>query len=150
LGSRLDDVQKQIEARKKRIEQRIEQSKRVGHEQTLMEKAIVAAFAGVDPNYEPAYRDKLKEIERAIQTTGSWQEYEEWRISTSFDSRIVKTQHHDREWYAVSVECDRQKLCCECPTIKKALAFLALYQRIIVDQFYTVGPPWADNHVFEQ
>ncbi|MBS0471190.1 MAG: hypothetical protein JSR60_08970 [Proteobacteria bacterium] len=137
-------------ARKERIEARIEQARRPGHELTLAQKAMLSCFASIDPNHEPEYRKRFDSILEALDGAGLWQETTEWRISTWFDSRIEKTVSNGKDWYLVSVECDGQRLACGCPSPEKAFAFLTWYQRMIVDQFYAVGPPWADNAVFSR
>ena len=122
---------------------------RAGHPLTLMQEAIATSIAASDPNHESWSRDKLKAIAEAIEQKGEWVEWDEWRISTAFDVRIAKTGREGKDWYEASVECDGQKLACGCPTLNKAFAFVQLYKELIIDQFYSVGPPWADNHLYD-
>lgn len=67
---------------------------------------------------------------------------------TWFNSKIAHSVRDDREVYQVSVECDGQTFSCACPTLG-AYAFLRLYQAIIVDQFYSIGPPWMNTGIFD-
>jgi hypothetical protein len=122
---------------------------RVGHELTQMQEAIAASIAAHDPRFVPASQRRLEEIRAIISQKGEWIEWDEWRISTSFESRIAKTEQGGKDWYQASVECDGQRLACGCPTLGQAYAFLRLYQQLIIEQFYSVGPPWADNRLYE-
>ena len=144
-----DDAKK----RKARVEARVDQARKAmqstGHELSLWQIAMVSIFAEIDPKHEPAYAKELAEICSAISQTGVWHEDDEWRISTWFSSTIERKSIEAKDWYYVSVECDGQELSCRCPSIEKAFAFLRLYQKMIVEQFYSVGPPWADNRAVE-
>ena len=120
-----------------------------GHELTLMQEAIVSCVAAYDPKYEPWSKKTLALIREAVDQKGIWTEQDEWRISTWFETKIAKIVRNGTDRYQVAVECDRQTLSCECPSVEKALAFMWLYKRFVIDQFYSVGPPWAENHVFE-
>ncbi len=119
-----------------------------GHELTLLQEAIVLTIAGSDPKIEPASNVMLEEIKTQIGATGVWHSYDEWRISTSFDNRIVKGEMQGKPWLTVTVSCDGQILSCGCPTVDRAFGFMRLYQKLIIDQFYSVGPPWADQSLF--
>jgi hypothetical protein len=141
--------EEQRQRRAQRIRQRIDQAKRPGHDQTLAQQAMLACFASIDPKHEPDCADKLNAVRDALKNRGSWDETDEWRISTWFESRIEKTVRDSKDWYEVAVECDGQTLSCGCPSVEEAFAFLELYKELIIDQFYSVGPPWADNRVFE-
>jgi hypothetical protein len=120
-----------------------------GHPLTLMQEAIATSIAECDPNFVSWSHEKLAVIAEAVEQKGEWVEWDEWRISTAFDVRIAKTKKTGEDWYEATVECDGQRLACLCPTLKKAFAFVQLYKRLIIDQFYSVGPPWAANHLYE-
>ena len=121
-----------------------------GHEQTVLQEDIVRSIAAVDPVEHPNSRQAFCDVVSAIEASGRWQEYEEWRISTSFDSSIVEGVLNERKWFTTTVSCDGQTLSCGCPSIERAYGFMRLYQRMIVDQFYSVGPPWADQNLFQK
>jgi hypothetical protein len=121
---------------------------KVGHELALMQEAIATEIARHDPNHVASSHQRLKGASQAIEEKGEWVEWEEWRISTTFETRIVKTERNGKTWYEAAVECDGQRLACGCPTLKGAFAFVHLYKAFIVDQFYSVGPPWADTGVY--
>jgi hypothetical protein len=119
-----------------------------GHALSPFQEGIVSAMAGPDPRYEDSARSKLDEIKTAVDRSGRWSVQEEWRISTWFESGITRTQHSGGDWYEVSVTCDGQELKCSCPSIEGAYAYMCLYQKFIVEQFYSVGPPWAARSLF--
>ena len=123
--------------------------RRQGHELRRLQEGIVAAVAEWDPAHDPASRKELDAIEIAVRDHGKWTEHEEWRISTSFESTITRTKRDGADMFGVMVDCDGQKLGCTCPTLRGAYAFMRLYQALIVDQFYTIGPPWARTGIFE-
>jgi hypothetical protein len=131
-----------------RVEQVRAVRRRQGHELTRLQQGIVEAVAGWDPAHEPASQRALEAIRSAIHDAGCWSEWEEWRISTSFNSSITRASRDDREVFEVAVKCDGQKLSCVCPTLEGAYAFMRLYQAMIVDQFYSIGPPWAATGMF--
>jgi hypothetical protein len=114
-----------------------------GHDLNSLQEGIVSAVAGWDIRREPSSLKVLEEIKAAMETEGQWLNQEEWRISTWFINQITRRERDGTPCYQVSVECDQQKLCCWCPTIERAYAYMRLYQAIIVDQFYSIGPPWA-------
>jgi hypothetical protein len=120
-----------------------------GHDLWRLQQGIVEAIAACDPSHEPTSRTELALIRVAIHENGLWAAQEEWRISTCFDSTITRAARNDAETYEVVVECDGQRLSCACPTIEGAYAFMRLYQAMIVDQFYTIGPPWAATGIFK-
>jgi len=121
---------------------------KVGHELTLMQEAVATSMAGCDPRHEAWARDRLAAIEAALEREDQWSETEEWRIGTWFETRIAKAERGGTDWYEIAVECDRQRLGCMCPTLEKAFAFVHLYKAFIIDQFYSVGPPWADHRLY--
>ncbi len=120
-----------------------------GHELSRLQEGIIEAVASCDPTHEPACRKELASIESALRSDGRWSSQEEWRISTWFDSTIAPVRRNGADVYEVVVECDGQKLSCACPTVEGAYAFMRLYQAMIVDQFYSIGPPWADTGIFK-
>jgi len=114
-----------------------------GHELTLMQEAIVSCVAAHDPKYEAWSEKMLAAVGSAVDQKGIWIDHEEWRISTWFETKIANVDRNGSNRYQVTVTCDRQTLSCECPSVEKALAFMLLYKRFIIDQFYSVGPPWS-------
>jgi hypothetical protein len=127
------------------VERVRERRRAQGHELTLLQEGMIAAIAAWDPRYDPSSAKIFDEITAAVTDTGRWFDQEEWRISTYFDSEIRKSERAGKPWFIASVSCDGQSFSCGCPTIEGAYAYVRLYQKIIVDQFYSVGPPWADN-----
>lgn len=119
-----------------------------GHELSRLQEGIIEAVASCDPAHDPACGKELASIEDALRKQGRWSSQDEWRISTWFDSTITPIQRDGVDRYEVVVECDGQRLSCACPTVEGAYAFLRLYQAMIVDQFYSIGPPWADTGMF--
>lgn len=86
---------------------------------------------------------ELASIERAIEKSGSWSDYQEWRISTHFKRSIEPTQRFGKAVFRVEVECDGQTFCSHCPSLEKAYGIMRAYERLIVAQFYSIGPSWA-------
>lgn len=123
--------------------------RRQGHELSRLQEGIIEAVATCDPNHEPACRKELDAIKAALNEQGRWVSRGEWRISTWFETQIVTAIRNDAQVYEVTVECDGQKLSCACPTVEGAYAFTRLYQAMIVDQFYSIGPPWADTGIYK-
>lgn len=126
-----------------------EARRRQGHDLSRLQQGIVESVAAWDPLHEPASRKMLAEIQTALASSGRWTEQDEWRISTYFNSIITRPVEGEGHPYEVSVECDGQMLACKCPTLEGAYAFMRLYQAFIVDQFYSVGPPWASTGMFK-
>jgi len=84
---------------------------------------------------------RIAEIAEEIRRTGYWQETVEWRISTETTSRIeIDPYKHGRRWFKVTVRCDSE-IVCHAPTLERAVEFMGLHQRLIMDEFYTLG--WA-------
>ena len=133
-------VQKWIE---ERVEQVRQARKQQGHDLSHLQQGIVESLVAWDPAHDAVSRRELTSIEDAIEADGHWEAEEEWRISTWFTSSITRSAKNGAPVYEVSVECDGQRLACACPTLEGAYAFMHLYQSFIVDQFYSVGPPWA-------
>ena len=109
----------------------------------LTEQAFLAFFERNDPAREKATATELSTIRKAIDESGEWHDWEEWRISTSFELGIRPEEVNGETWFRVTVECDGQILSCRCPTLERAFMFSLLYRHIIIYQFYSVGPPWA-------
>jgi hypothetical protein len=86
---------------------------------------------------------ELAVIEAGIMKDGVWVHSEEWRISTYADLRIEKKNKGGKDGFFVSVECDGQKLACECPSLARAHFFARWYRHLICYQFYSIGPNWA-------
>ena len=109
------------------------------------EQAFLELFDRNDPAKSKGSANELSAIREAISKTGEWHNWEEWRISTSFELAIRTEQVNGEPWFRVSVECDGQVLSCRCPTIERAFMYSLLYRHIIIYQFYSVGPPWASS-----
>lgn len=116
-----------------------------GQELTLLQEAMIAAIAAGDPRRDPSSATNFGKIKAAVESTGIWTCKTEWRALTWFESEIRKSQRAGKAWFMASVSCDGQRLSCGCPTIESAFAYIQLYQRFIADQFYALGPPWADT-----
>ena len=112
-------------------------------------RGMIAAVATVDPKYSPYARQKLDEIIANTGSRGYWEGSFEWRAMTTIFCRIDKTGDIFSPKYEITVECDKQQFSCVCPTPEKAFAFMELYQHLIIEQFYSIGPPWADTPMFE-
>ena len=108
-----------------------------------LQQAIADYVISIRPENDRETREQLVRVQEVIETSGTWQEYDEWRISTTFDTRIERIEISGKEWFSVRVECDMQEFSCKCPTLEKALLHSKFYRRLIIDQFYSVGPPWA-------
>ena len=108
------------------------------------EQAIQEFFRSMPPLSGKGDVARLDRIRDALMQGDTWSKQSEWRISTWFDSRIVRAQANGRTWFKVSVECDGQTVSCRCPTVERAFRFLELYEHLIVYQFYSVGAPWMD------
>lgn len=123
---------------------------KTGHELTLMQEAIAVEIARRDPSHDASARELLESVAKAVAEAGEWIEWDEWRIGTAFQTRIGSTEKNGGTWYEVTVECDGQRLECSCPTLNGAFAFVQLYKVFIIDQFYSVGPPWANTGVYKR
>jgi hypothetical protein len=120
-----------------------------GHALTLLQEAIVRAIAAWEPRHRQSSAEALSRIGSAIEANGSWEEQEEWRIMTWFDSKIVRGELNGRPWFTATVSCDGQSFTCGCPSIERADGFMRFYQTLIVHQYYSVGPPWSDFPLFQ-
>ena len=102
------------------------------------------------PYIRNASRDALKrhdieEIRQAIAQRGFWEAFDEWRISTVTEKRIDPVQRDGRTWFRVRVACDHEFVT-HSPTLERAVEFLGIYDRLIIDMFYTLGwPSWAEK-----
>jgi hypothetical protein len=70
-----------------------------------MQEAIATTIAGHDPTHVPSSCEELAVVAKAIEQKGEWVDWDEWRISTGFQSRIVR-----QDWYEAAAECDGQRL----------------------------------------
>ena len=94
---------------------------------------------------EAKNRHKLADIRAAIAQQGFWEDYYEWRISTATHMRIEPVQREPQQWFSVRVACDHV-MRAECPTLERAIEFLGVYERLIMDLFWTLGwPSWAER-----
>lgn len=87
---------------------------------------------------------ELASVRAAIAAEGVWKIDEEWRVMTWTSVCIRKTQKEEHDLYLVSVICDGQKFECDCPDLERAYHFACWYQHLIVHQYYSIGPNWAD------
>jgi hypothetical protein len=125
-----------------------EVARRQGHELTRLQEGMIETLAASSPTINSDTRDELASVKAAIDAEGRWAETREWRISTWFTSAISTATRDGKEVFEVSVECDGQQLSCACPTLEGAFAFMLFYETLILQQFYSVGPPWAANGNF--
>ena len=87
----------------------------------------------------------IDEIRRKIALRGFWEAYDEWRISTFTEKRIEAVQRDGATWFRVRVACDHEFVT-QCPTLERAVQFLSIYDRLIMDMFYTLDwPSWAEG-----
>jgi hypothetical protein len=126
-----------------RIERARERRRRQGHALSPLGEGLVAAMAAADPAHDPRSADELARIRAALAEAGRWSSSEEWRIMTWAAREIVETRRDGADHFDVSVECDGQRFTCACPSVEGAYAYMRLYQALLVEQFYSVGPPWA-------
>jgi hypothetical protein len=110
---------------------------------SLIQKGFIEYVESVRPDQNEHTAAELTVVRSSIDKNGCWEEWEEWRISTSFNSRIEREDIEGKTWFKVSVECDGQQFTCRSPSLEKAYLVSKFYRRVIVDQFYSVGPPWA-------
>jgi hypothetical protein len=88
-------------------------------------------------------RDDASAIRSSIEVRGYWETQDEWRISTVTSKRIEKTDRCGHVAYHVRVSCDHE-FSCYTPTLERAIEFLGIYEKLIMDCFWTVGwPSWA-------
>lgn len=86
---------------------------------------------------------ELQLVEESVAETGIWESREEWRVMTWIDIKISQETLNGKPRFMVSVRCDNQAFCCQCPSLLKAFVYSKLYCHLIVYQFYSIGPPWA-------
>ena len=108
-----------------------------------LQQAFLDYVASIQPGKDKSTATELEKVRLAIERDGKWREQEEWRISTYFDTAIEPETVAERRRFRVSVECDGQEFKALCPILEKAFLVSKFYRRIIVEQFYSVGPPWA-------
>ena len=108
-----------------------------------LQRAFVEYVGSIQPNRDTSVAAELDRVRTAVASEGFWQEHDEWRISTYFDTRIDKEELNSKPWFKVRVECDMQEFSCRCPSLEKAFLLSKFYRHLIVNQFYSVGPPWA-------
>tara|TARA_B110000037_G_scaffold217500_1_gene278629 strand:- start:713 stop:1099 length:387 start_codon:yes stop_codon:yes gene_type:complete len=94
---------------------------------------------------DPAFEKELTKVKESISKENVWEHSEEWRICTYFQVRIEGTLRDQKEYFLISVTCDKQKFECECPYLEKAHLFSSWYRYLIVNQFYSFGPNWSDK-----
>jgi hypothetical protein len=88
--------------------------------------------------------DCRQKVEKAIKEKGYWEEIHEWRIMTDIRFRIEPVQRNNKTWFKVTVSNDYEMTCC-CPTIERAVNFMGIYKKLIMDLFWTFGwPGWVD------
>jgi hypothetical protein len=105
-------------------------------------EAGVAARERVTP-------ELLREIKAAIDRDGVWEDEGEWRISTYMTRRVEPVEVHDRRWFEVTVKSDTT-LTCLAPTLERALEFMFVFERLVMDLFWTLGwPSWAARREVE-
>jgi hypothetical protein len=126
-----------------RIERAREHRRRQGHALSPLGEGLVAVMAAADPAHPPRSADELARIKDALAEKGRWSSSEERRIMTWSTREIVQTHRDGVAHFDVSVECDGQRFTCACPSVEGAHAYMRLYQALLVEQFYAVGPPWA-------
>src|SRR5882724_3801042 len=108
-----------------------------------LQRAFIEYVASIQPDRDKHVAEELRRVQVAVATQGFWQDYDEWRISTYFDTRVERIEIEGKTWFKVRVECDAQEFSCRCPSLEKAFLFSKFYRHLIVNQFYSVGPPWA-------
>lgn len=108
-----------------------------------LQEAFVEYVESIRPDKDRQTSAEIAKVQAALDKKGFWEEYDEWRISTYFNSRIEPQEIQGKKWFKVSVECDTQEFTCACPSVERAYLFSKYYRHIIVNQFYSVGPPWA-------
>ena len=108
-----------------------------------LQQAFLDYVASIQPAKDRSIAAELEKVRLTIERDGKWREQEEWRISTYFDTEIMpETVAENRRFY-VRVECDGQEFKALCPSLEKAFLVSKFYRKVIVEQFYSVGPPWA-------
>ena len=89
-----------------------------------------------------AARHDVTEIRAEIEAHGFWTAVEEWRISTTTSKRIEPVEIGERRWFHVSASCGHH-FSCQTPTLERAVEMLGIYDRLLMDLFWTTGwPSW--------
>jgi len=96
----------------------------------------------VDPKDNRDSGHQYNQIEDAIRREGAWSDSYEWRIMTYNDVRIELADLPEGQRYRVEVACGDQKLSCSCRNLRTAFVYMRLYERLIMQGFYSIGPPW--------
>ena len=92
-----------------------------------------------------ADRNLVPIVAADISRQGFWERVEEWRISSYITSRIEPFEHQGKKWYRLTVKNGTDATCI-CPTIARAVHYLAIFERLSKDLFWTQGwPSWADK-----
>lgn len=85
----------------------------------------------------------IADIRAAIESKGFWHSCDEWRISTFTAKRIEPEEFQGHRGYRVRASCGHE-FSCYAPTLERAVEFLGIYDRLIMDLFWSVGwPSWA-------
>jgi hypothetical protein len=108
-----------------------------------MQQAFFDYIASIQPTKNKSIAIKIEKIRLEIEIEGKWKEYGEWRISTYFDTEIITKNDGESQRFHVRVECNGQELKAICPNLEKAVLTSMFYEKIIMEQFYSVGPSWA-------
>jgi len=88
---------------------------------------------------------RVQQIQAAIDATGRWEEKFEWRISTVRNSTIERTEEHGQSCYRVGV-ANGVNANCLCPTIERAVEYLAVLEALTSELFYALGwSSWASK-----
>jgi hypothetical protein len=85
----------------------------------------------------------VNEVRSTITESGFWEINEEWRISTYMFERIEIVENRGRRWFKVTVG-SANEMTCHAPTLERALEHMAVFERLVMDLFWTLGwPSWA-------
>ena len=84
--------------------------------------------------------DLVNEVRAAVTESGFWEIDQEWRISTYMFERIEITEDRGRRWFKVTVRSDIE-MACHAPTLERALEYMAVFERLVMDLFWTLGWP---------
>jgi hypothetical protein len=133
-------TQTDIEARLQKAELNRAKS---GHTLNPFQKALLVSVYEIDPETNSDTAKEFAAVEKALADKKTWVEQDEWRISTWIERRIDEVIAPTGVRYQARVECDGQVFSCVCPSPYKAYVFCRLYSRIIIDGFYSLGPPWV-------
>jgi len=87
---------------------------------------------------------ELTLVEAALAADGLWRQDDEWRAMTWTTLSIQKVRHNEKDMFHVSVECDGQRFACDCPDLRRAYYFACWYRHLMIQQFHSIGPNWAE------